>query len=858
MRQIGLALSGGGFRATLYHLGLVRYLRDAGLLEHVSHISSVSGGSVLAAHLALNWDRYCGSEHEFDEVANEVTRFIQLDVRNRIVRRYPLAAFLNGTRRVFRLGTSRQLTRSGLLESHYEKHLYGDKCLSELPECPQLHILATNVGEGSLCSFNRRGVVFQTQLSDNQQGFKLVQTGLATVSMAVAASSAFPGFFPPLELAAWDVGADEGEFSPHSFTDGGVFDNLGIRMFRWIEQSWMQKDNPLSVDDFVDIEAVVAAIHTAASSDDESPVCRIASLVARTLPHLTHAVDKPGPTDGHKKLVESLWGVIENHRLYEDPSFLEVRPTDPASVSLLQLVHTTGRPPDWGDHLMLNRQLLDLALQRVIGHPCFHSGERGPKAVIVSDAGKKINSLIGSQSGGLIQTAIRSSEILMDRVWQLEKETFKDVPGFVFASINDVVMPSEDRFAISPVVQQQVARVRTDLDYFDDLEIRSLAQHGYCVARKTCRSNPEFFGNDLPDGPSWDPTTDVQSNPESVPGRASESIAWARRLQKSSRRKIWSTMFSFRDWPTYVWVPLILLLLFGGPYIFFASQRTAQRNETVLTAVSQGKQIEVQITAAVRSLQADASFMSELPPIQGIIDAKKRLGADTAKETGSESEEVWRERLEEIFEGLLHASPAYLSGAYLELDESGGREIVRVERYTKESALVHTVPVSRLAVVTAEKSLGETSQLLPGEVKAFCTELNRTGQANKRFPDKRLIAAAAVHDADNEDFFGIVVLELDLESTVGTLLAPASESLDTVYITDQEGVVLLNSDASSVGKSSVVETNIVTLVPQTAGFLALGNQAKMLTDQRSFVALKTRLDPDNPASAIGVVIRITP
>ena len=38
MRQIGLALSGGGFRATLYHLGVVRFLRDAGLLGHVSHM----------------------------------------------------------------------------------------------------------------------------------------------------------------------------------------------------------------------------------------------------------------------------------------------------------------------------------------------------------------------------------------------------------------------------------------------------------------------------------------------------------------------------------------------------------------------------------------------------------------------------------------------------------------------------------------------------------------------------------------------------------------------------------------------------------------------------------------------------
>jgi predicted acylesterase/phospholipase RssA len=57
MKKIGLALSGGGFRATLYHLGLIRFLRDAGLLHQVTHITSVSGGSIIAAHLALNWEK---------------------------------------------------------------------------------------------------------------------------------------------------------------------------------------------------------------------------------------------------------------------------------------------------------------------------------------------------------------------------------------------------------------------------------------------------------------------------------------------------------------------------------------------------------------------------------------------------------------------------------------------------------------------------------------------------------------------------------------------------------------------------------------------------------------------------------
>src|SRR6267142_1243421 len=126
--KIGLALSGGGFRATLYHLGLVRFLYDAGILPQVSHITAVSGGSIIAAHLGLNWGRYTGSASEFDAAAAELLAFVRLDVRNRILRRYPLGFSVRWARRL--LGRSnRRFTLTGLLEYHYEQFLFGDTSL---------------------------------------------------------------------------------------------------------------------------------------------------------------------------------------------------------------------------------------------------------------------------------------------------------------------------------------------------------------------------------------------------------------------------------------------------------------------------------------------------------------------------------------------------------------------------------------------------------------------------------------------------------------------------------------------------------------------------------------------------------
>src|SRR5436190_10744223 len=228
MKKIGLALSGGGFRATLFHLGLVRFLRDAGLLPQVTDISSVSGGSIFAAHLGLNWSRYNGSPGEFDAAAAELVSFVQLDVRNRIIRRHPFGYPTRWLRRL--IGRSnRRYTLTGQLEQHYEQFLFGDTSLFQLPDNPRLHLLTTNLSEGCLCSFNKHGLWMIGR--DAKRTFRIERfpISLATVPMAVAASSAFPGFFPPLVLTGTGVGANHGEFGRQAYTDGAVFDNLGVR-----------------------------------------------------------------------------------------------------------------------------------------------------------------------------------------------------------------------------------------------------------------------------------------------------------------------------------------------------------------------------------------------------------------------------------------------------------------------------------------------------------------------------------------------------------------------------------------------------------------------------------------------------
>lgn len=617
MRRVGLALSGGGFRATLYHLGVIRFLRDADILPKITHITSVSGGSILGAHLVLNWDRYCGSDEEFQQAADELLDFIRLDVRNRIVRRFPMGSCVNIVRRWLRLGIARRLTRPGLLESHYKNFLYGDVGLSQLPSQPQLHILATNLSEGCLCSFNSDGLIFQRRVQGQLDRYDRVDVGLATVAMAVTASSAFPGFFPPLELNGWDVGAEKGEFDRQSFTDGGVYDNLGIRMFHCIEQSWVQAIAPLRKADFLELDDTATALASADSLPEQAPLRRLREMLDKYDPqHLSQ---------GQDAVVQGLWEVIRSEKLYHEPSFRGMELADKGGESLLRYVQDSGRDPELSDALWLNRQIIASSLQQAVGKPCMQVSRDGFDSIILSDAGGKFKVTTDGRSGSLIKTALRSTDILMDRVWQLELEMFANTPRVLFFPITDVVDRAQDRSAPHPKIQRQAARIRTDLDRFSDLEIAALVQHGYCVARKNCRAT-RLFDVKLPSGAPWNPCDDDRDDsPVTTMGHdlASEeqALVTARTLQRSTLRRTWSTLFDLKDWPSYVWIAILLIIACSAPYLVYKNNYHAARQQMVLQAISQssplyGRLLDLLENGSVESIgEAEATVVDSLPPM---------------------------------------------------------------------------------------------------------------------------------------------------------------------------------------------------------------------------------------------------
>ena len=64
------------------------------MLRDIVDVTSVSGGSILAAHLVLNWEWYTSDTRSLDEAAAEVVKFVRYDVRNHILRRLPFLYLL--------------------------------------------------------------------------------------------------------------------------------------------------------------------------------------------------------------------------------------------------------------------------------------------------------------------------------------------------------------------------------------------------------------------------------------------------------------------------------------------------------------------------------------------------------------------------------------------------------------------------------------------------------------------------------------------------------------------------------------------------------------------------------------------
>jgi Tetratricopeptide Repeats-Sensor/prokaryotic YEATS domain/Patatin-like phospholipase len=75
--KMGLALSGGGFRASLFHIGVLARLAERDLLRHVEVLSCVSGGSIVGAYYYLELKHLLERKRDADVKASDYIEIVR-------------------------------------------------------------------------------------------------------------------------------------------------------------------------------------------------------------------------------------------------------------------------------------------------------------------------------------------------------------------------------------------------------------------------------------------------------------------------------------------------------------------------------------------------------------------------------------------------------------------------------------------------------------------------------------------------------------------------------------------------------------------------------------------------------------
>jgi predicted acylesterase/phospholipase RssA len=217
--SIGLCFSGGGFRASFYALGVLRYLAEARHMNDVVAISAVSGGSIATAAAGDRWAK-------FQAAGGDGAAFlahIDKPFRDRVTS--------TSIRRKWMLGSVAALIprtggRGGAYARALAKHLYEHDRVADLPRDPDFIFTATDLTKG------RAIRIAPGFVGSYDYGYVEPTPTAIKLGDAVAASAAFPPSFTVVYLRTDRLPFPKAAPDPLSLVDGGVYDNLGLEWFQ--------------------------------------------------------------------------------------------------------------------------------------------------------------------------------------------------------------------------------------------------------------------------------------------------------------------------------------------------------------------------------------------------------------------------------------------------------------------------------------------------------------------------------------------------------------------------------------------------------------------------------------------------
>jgi predicted acylesterase/phospholipase RssA len=436
--KIGLALSGGGFRAALFHVGVLARLAELGLLRRVEVISSVSGGSIIGAlyyiHAKNLLERKPDAEISDDDYVELVER-IHREFRAAIQKNIRARAFLNPLKNVWMAKAT--YSRSDRIGDLYDKHFYKPAWGRERPK--RFLGLAERQIALSELKIHPRGEQADFRPDEDNVRRENAKVPILLIN-ATTLNTGHNWRFEAVRM---------GEPLPDDETAREVYANVDKNMR--LEPGYFEPDTSS------------AKRHRAITSRQRDFPLAVAVAASACVPGLFHPLSISGLYDGIRvELVDG--GVHDNQGLQGlfDTDCTHLIVSD-ASGQLADQPLPATRVPGVGGRS--NSILGD----RVRDEQLAHASER-PEPIALMHLRK---GLVGEVELPLAD----------------DGKPVEDAPKEKLA-----VKPLAGDFGISMDAQRLLSRVRTDLDSFSDVEAFALMLDGYWMTDFVLNRDPRFGG----------------------------------------------------------------------------------------------------------------------------------------------------------------------------------------------------------------------------------------------------------------------------------------------------------------------------------------------------------------------------
>lgn len=375
-RKIGLALSGGGWRAVAFHLGCLRALHQLGILDRLEVISTVSGGSVIGAYFHAHKGDFSSFENKIREILGEglagpMRRKVFSALGFKILATFVLVGISAASVGVVRLlfsglrllpprwfGTHwtseirspfrRLASRTTLLEAVLDERLFKGLRLDDLSTHPHLVVNATELRTGSAFRFG-------TLESGSWRWGKLVSNAIP-LAHAVAASAAYPLLLPAFdETLAFDKNGQR-QTERILLTDGGIYDNLGLGCL------WPSRAEGLSLN-VIPVDTIICC--SAGYGLRQEPPSQF--LFGRMLSVFNAVFDRAQNAAVHRLHETKRSGQIKGFIFPYLGQLDQELPNPPANLVRREDTHSyptdfSPMPDDWMERLILRGEQLTLCL----------------------------------------------------------------------------------------------------------------------------------------------------------------------------------------------------------------------------------------------------------------------------------------------------------------------------------------------------------------------------------------------------------------------------------------------------------------------------------------------------------------